>query len=653
MTRLIPSSLLFVLLGTACSNSGSGAGNPGGAGAGPGAGGTGAGAGAGTTAGNAGNLNGASAGAGAVPGGGGASGAGTASGGGDTNPAAGNGTGGSSTGSSGTGGSGTGVGGSGAGAGGAPVACMPPLPVTGAAAVVAVNTDAAAMATVGPDLMGIHTSVDDGVMQAPTTPDLLKAVGVTSLRYPGGSYADSYHWELNTGTHTPAAGAGSNVIYIAMGADFGHFVGLLKNVGANAMITVNYGMNSAGTGPGTPEAAAAWVAYANGLPSNTLAIGVDSGNKDWQTVGYWASLRAAAPLAVDDGLNFLRISHPEPVGIKNWEVGNELYGNGYYYGGCGWEPDMHVAYPPGDATTCTGRNGNVALSPATYGAGVKAFATKMKAVDPTVKVGAIVHWPYNEYTDWNGKVLAPSCASIDFVVNHWYAGSTLANLLTVPHTDIPKMYADLRIQLTTPANACGAKGATMPIAVTEWGPNTNNPGDLRDALGPVAPALPTHTQIPGLFAAESYANFMEQGAMSVHWLELHSNTYLGDTDTPAWGYKGAQMAHYLARVGDALIPATVTGAAAPTIAAHASKHQDGSISVMLTNTSPTAEAAVTVNVTGATALTCVGTRYAYTPIAPDMDGPVASTPIFATATGGSVAVSVPAYSVVVVAFPKK
>ena len=146
---------------------------------------------------------------------------------------------------------------------------------------------------------------------------------------------------------------------------------------------------------------------------------------------------------------------------------------------------------------------------------------------------------------------------------------------------------------------------------------------------------------------------MEQGYYAVHWLELHSSTYLGSTDTPAWGYKGAQMAHYLAAVGDSLIPATVSGAAAPSILAHASKHTDGSISVMLTNTSSSADAAVTINVTGGTTLTCVGWRYAYTPVMTDMDGPVASDPIFAAADGGSVAVLVPSYSVVVVAFPKK
>ena len=545
------------------------------------------------------------------------------------------------------------AGGGSIGTAGATVACQPPIAVTGTAATVTVNLAATPMANVGPDLMGIHTSVYDGVMQSPTTPPLLKAIGVTSLRYPGGSYADSYHWELNTGTHTPAAGAGSNEIYIAMGADFGNFIGLLQNVGANAMITVNYGMNSAGTGPGTPQAAAAWVAYANALPTSTTVIGTDAGGKDWKTAGYWASLRAAAPLAVDDGQNFLRISRPEPVGIRNWEVGNELYGNGYYYGGCGWEPDMHVLYPAA-GTTCTGRQGNAALSPKTYGMAVKAFSDAMKAVDPSVKVGGIVHWPYSEYADWNGAMLPQACASMDFAVNHWYAGSTLASLLTVSHVDIPAMYKDLRTAFTTAANGCGAKGATLPIAVTEWGPNTNNPGDLQTALSPPSPGVPTHTQVVGVFAAEAYANFMEQGALAVHWLELHSNTYLGDTDTPSWGYHGAQMAHMLAGVGDSLLPATVAGAAATSLLAHASKHVDGSISVMLTNTSSSATAAVTVAVSGGgTLLGCVGTRYAYTPAPPDMDGTVTSAPIFSATAGDSVAVSVPAYSVVVVVFPKR
>ncbi|HEX2658795.1 MAG TPA: hypothetical protein VHU40_11005, partial [Polyangia bacterium] len=156
---------------------------------------------------------------------------------------------------------------------------------------VQVDFDAAALATVGPDLMGIHTAVYDGLLtRSATTETFLKAAGVTSLRYPGGSYADLYHWELHTGTPTPAAGFGGNGVYIDKAANFGQFVKLLDRMGAHAFITVNYGMDSAGTGPGLPEEAAAWVAYANALPTDTQVIGVDPTGFDWQTAGYWAGL---------------------------------------------------------------------------------------------------------------------------------------------------------------------------------------------------------------------------------------------------------------------------------------------------------------------------------------------------------------------------
>ena len=81
----------------------------------------------------------------------------------------------------------------------------------------------------------------------------------------------------------------------------------------------------------------------------------------------------------------------------------------------------------------------------------------------------------------------------------------------------------------------------------------------------------------------------------------------------------------------------------------------GGISVLLTNTSPTIAANVTVNLAGGgtKAVNCVGTRHAYVPLPPDLDGPVTSAPIFAAASGTSVAVDVPAYSVVVVTFPPK
>jgi hypothetical protein len=129
-------------------------------------------------------------------------------------------------------------------------------------------------------------------------------------------------------------------------------------------------------------------------------------------------------------------------------------------------------------------------------------------------------------------------------------------------------------------------------------------------------------------------------------------------DTAAWGYHGQLIAHQLADGGDTMVRATVanTGTLATLLQAHAAIHKvGGGISVMLTNTSPTAVGNVTVNLAGAgtKAFDCVGTRHAYVPIPPDLDGTVTSSPIFAAAPGTSVAVEVPAYSVVVVTFPLK
>jgi hypothetical protein len=627
---------------------GTGGSQPGGGGASPGSGGSSSGS-AGATAGTGGSAVGT---AGSGTGTGGSATTGTGGGTGTAGrPLA---TGGGAAGGS------VGTGGRPVGTGGGPVvACQMPIPVTtGTAATVTVNLDTT-LNTVGPDLMGVHTAVYDGRLGTPGVLDLLRGAGVTSLRYPGGSYADLYHWETHTAVTTaPAMGAGSSVITITPGTDFGSFVSILRSINANAFITLNYGSNTTGTGPGVPEEAAAWVAYANALPSNTTVIGVDSTGRNWGTAGDWARLRASAPLTPDpDRMNILRISHPDPVGVKYWELGNEIYGNGFYAPGqpCGWEVDLHVPYPAAGAA-CTGRQGNAALAPTVYAAAVKAFSTAIKAVDPTVQFGAIVVWPLNNasYPNWNNAVFQQACApgaqpSIDFVVNHWYPGTSIASLLTLPGGDIPAMYRDLRGALTT---ACGTRGQTMGIAISEWGPDTLYAGA---AIG-AAFAIPSQTQAGGIFAAESYANFMEQGALSVHFQQLHPGasgaTYLNATDGPSWGYHGQLIAHALAGGGDTMVRATST---VTTLLSHAALRADGGVNVMLTNSSPTAAANVTVNLTGGSStFACVGSRYAYTPVNTNLDGTVSTAQsIFSTSTGTSVPVGVPAYSVVVVSFPKR
>jgi hypothetical protein len=152
----------------------------------------------------------------------------------------------------------------------------------------------------------VNTAVWDANFDTGTTISLMKEMGVKLLRAPGGSLSDEYHWASNT----------SDANTWTWVTSFAGFVHVATNVGAQAIITVNYGS-------GTPNEAAAWVAYANGRTTNTLSLGVDPGGVNWQTVGYWASLRAAVPLAHDDGKNFLRLSRSTPIGLAYWEIGNE------------------------------------------------------------------------------------------------------------------------------------------------------------------------------------------------------------------------------------------------------------------------------------------------------------------------------------------
>ena len=99
-------------------------------------------------------------------------------------------------------------------------------------------------------------------------------------------------------------------------------------------------------------------------------------------------------------------------GVKYWEIGNENYGNGHY--GTAWEADHHPD-----------------KSPNAYATAVVQYAAAMKAVDPTIKIGAVLTTPGNwpdgivaagDAGTWNQVVLSVAGPSIDFVILHWYPG---------------------------------------------------------------------------------------------------------------------------------------------------------------------------------------------------------------------------------------
>jgi len=403
---------------------------------------------------------------------------------------------------------------------------------------------------------GMHTSVYDNALHAPELPEQLAQSGISLLRYPGGGYSDNYHWS----THTMTPWANGSRGWLANRSDFGSFVSVLEATGTAAMITVNYGSNLTHDGPGEPKEAAAWVAYANGDPDDTSEIGVDSTGRDWNRVGDWATLRAEAPREPDDGYNFLRIEHPEPLGIRYWEIGNEVFGNGYYSGTEGYELDLHVPY----AEDNTVRQGHPLLSPTTYGQGVVAYAEAMKAVDPSIEIGAVLNTPPMDYEwgpDWNEKVLAEAGQVADFVVVHYYPTGNDLSVPYAPSRHVPELFRELRLDFEEHA---AERTEPLEVAVTELGPK-----DARDFMA------------IGLFALNAYLSFIEAGAFNLDWLELHNGSFLSERSSrlgPA--FLGLSLAHRFAPPGAELLRVR---SHEPRIVAFASRPSEERLSLLLVN----------------------------------------------------------------------
>jgi hypothetical protein len=402
----------------------------------------------------------------------------------------------------------------------------------GAAADVTVTVNTrAGLATVPDTALGVNHAVWDSQLGTNAVADLMGAAGVRTMRYPGGSYGDIYHWKDNT-----APGG-----YVAPGTDFDTFMGGVRRAGAQPIIIANYGT-------GTPQEAADWVRYAN------------------ITKGY---------------------------GAKYWEIGNELYGNGHY--GTAWEADDHAD-----------------KSPTGYATEVVAYADAMKAVDPTVKVGAVLTTPANwpdailgggDTASWNQTVLSIAGPHIDFVILHWYPGGSKAAETFAKPDQVGDMIYLVRQQISRYAGA--------------------NPGRLGIALTEMNTSVGMNTQPGALFAAEAYTALLENGVFTVDWWNTHNgigtvSTVAGQTDygdqgmlssatcasdgtcepalnTPFAPYYAVKMLGMFARPGDQLIRATASGGL---VGAHAVRRPDGDLAVLLVNKDPDNAHTVSIDYAG-------------------------------------------------------
>jgi hypothetical protein len=419
---------------------------------------------------------------------------------------------------------------------------------------------------------GLNQAVWDSQMNTPASVTLEKQAGIGMMRYPGGSYGDIYHWQDNT-----APGG-----FVAPGTDFDSFMSTAKAVGAQPVIIANYGS-------GTPQEAANWVQYAN------------------VTKGY---------------------------GVKYWEIGNEIYGNGYY--GADWETDNHDS-----------------KSPAAYAGNLLQYASAMKAADPSIKIGAVLtlpgNWPDSviggtDSGDWNHIVLADAGPAIDFVIVHWYPSGSGASTLLGEPGQVAGELAQLRQEIDQYA---GSNGPHIQIAMTEA-----NGGVDED------------TQPDALFAADTYMTALQNGVFTVDWWDARNGATAisaapdGATDfddfgvfssggcvgsvcepavnTPFPTYYAISMLSKLGQPGDTMVGA---GSDNQLVAVHAVRQANGDLAVMLENKDPGNSYQVNLDYAGFTPSGAQPAVYSY--------GDEASS-IATSSAGGSASQTLPPYSLTTV-----
>ena len=197
------------------------------------------------------------------------------------------------------------------------------------------------------------------------------------IRFPGGCYADIYHWENAIGDRDKRLPQ-SNYFWSDVSHDYMHshkrtgrhwrptepndvgideFMKFCELTNTEALICVNLGT-------GTAEEAARWIEYCNG--------GTDT---------------PMGKLRAENG-------NPKPYGIKLWQIGNEMYGS------------HEVGY--------SGLDG--------YIAGYKKFHSVMQKADPSIKF--IIDGDGNN-GDWNRAVLEACGTICDYIDVHYYPDWTL------------------------------------------------------------------------------------------------------------------------------------------------------------------------------------------------------------------------------------
>ncbi len=519
----------------------------------------------------------------------------------------------------------------------------------------------------------------DNSAYSPESLKTLQDAGFTLLRLPGSQGIDAlYHWSTGKLVNPYQ---NDRIPSFADANKFPAVVPAIDELGT-ALVAVNYGTNLDGSGGGEPAEAAAWVAYANGKPSNTQVIGKDSKGNDWKTVGFWAGLRASTPLATDDGYNHLRIGHPEPLGIMLWTIGEDPYNNGFYgqdrtagsdaddsgkYGEPGSpEPDLHAGKP--NNSKDWGRFENSAkMGPQAYGTAVVAYAKAMKAVDPSILVGAYVVQPpisggaHPFGAKWNEGVLKAACPSMDFsAVSFWFSKGAPPNWKDWIDEEDLLMHARFGDDPHNHRPDMNALGQTYGLVVGDlaekykkYCPSGHMPPLAITGIGADLWLPPQNPTAVGMFAADSIATLLERGVYTVIWSPIHgpkgatASTLMDSQGKTGTAYEGIRLLHTAAAVGDTFVQAN---SKLDTLAVHAVKRRDGGMALVFINKNLEHAITTSVSIVGYNFAT-KGVRYDWNKENVAAGKGVIQSPI--ENLGTNFTIEVPLYGITVVVIPAK
>lgn len=373
-------------------------------------------------------------------------------------------------------------------------------------------------------LYGLNTAVWDSHFNDAATNTELKIIQPNIMRFPGGSASDGYNWQTNKSDNNTWAWS----------VNFDTFAKTALSLGSQAFITTNYGT-------GSPEEAAAWVAYSNVT---------------------------------------------KKYGFLYWEIGNECYG--------GWEEDTHPI--PHDPYT-------YAMEAAQYIHQMKAVDPSIKigivavpGEDSYVNnqnhpaVNPVTGKTHYGWTPVMLSTLASQHVMPDFLIYHFYAqnpgGENDATLLQASHNWLGDAM-NLRMQLT---DYLGSAGNNVSLMVTENNSVSSNPGKQSVSL------------VNALYLADSYASLMQTQFQSLCWWDLHNGKTNGSISSNLYGWRqygdygitsadntqlypdfyALKMLTHFARPGDAIISASSSYNLLTVYAAH---RINGTLTLLVINKS--------------------------------------------------------------------